>query len=267
MFRAHVALFATSAVWLLLPDAAHAQTAHRPTTHGRSAAPHHSARQHAPTAHRTTPQHAPTARRSTPQHGRSATSRSARQTTRQSQPTGRNGLSSRAPGYRYSNNTGYYPQQSGLNGYYANGYSFFNSSFNPSGQNFFGRYYYNHGYSFFDPPTDTPLPLVLPPLQGVGGPADPQQMTPPAGPLVARLNIQLPAVAEVWMDGELQPGRSATWELTSLPLPHPWSAHLFDVAARWSAGGQTFEWENKVPVVAGHTGQSLVARGYPVTTP
>jgi hypothetical protein len=74
----------------------------------------------------------------------------------------------------------------------------------------------------------------------------------------------LPAVAEVWMDGELQPGRGETWELTSQPLPHPWSAHLFDVAARWSAGGQEFEWESQVPVIAGHTGQSVVARGVPV---
>jgi hypothetical protein len=83
-------------------------------------------------------------------------------------------------------------------------------------------------------------------------------------PLVALLDVQLPAVAEVWMDGKRQPGRSATWLLNSQRLPHPWSAHLFDVAARWSVGDREFEWESKVAVVAGHIGQALVARGTPV---
>jgi hypothetical protein len=285
MFRAHVALFAASVVWPLLPDAALAQTAHRPTTHGRAAAHHQSARQHAPTAHRSTPHSRPAAPARTIQR---ATSRSQPAASRPmfqspsmfqsapmyrsapmfgsmsmfqsapaarsvplSQSAGQTGLRSRVGGYGRTLSPG--------NSYYGSGYS----SFNPSGRNLSGRYYGN-GYSFFDPPADAPLPLFVPPLQGVGGLTVPQQLSQPAGPLIARLSVQLPAAAEVWMDGELQPGRGATWELTSLPLPHPWSAHLFDVAARWTAGGQEFEWENKVPVVAGHTGQALVARGFPV---
>jgi hypothetical protein len=171
---------------------------------------------------------------------------------------GGTGPSLNIPGYSYL--------QSPLNDYYDRGSSFFSS-----GQGF---RHYTHGFGFFNPPPmSMTTPVLIPPLegvggqpvQGVGGPANRRRVAQrPLMPLVARLNVQLPAAGEVWMDGERQSGRRATWELTSLPLPHPWSAHLFDVAARWTVGGQEFEWENKVPVVAGHTGQALVARGFPV---
>jgi uncharacterized protein (TIGR03000 family) len=79
--------------------------------------------------------------------------------------------------------------------------------------------------------------------------------------LKATLVLQLPAVAEVWVDGKKQAGNpAAEWTLTS-PELKTGETHTFEVKAQWTAGGKTLEASRSVTVVAGERNRVLVVYG------
>jgi uncharacterized protein (TIGR03000 family) len=123
------------------------------------------------------------------------------------------------------------------------------------------RYYYGTG-RYLGQPAATLAPVFAAPLQGVGGGPGPARREPEAA--VARLTIEFPADARVWVDDEPVPGRGRTLTLSSPELPL-WTMHTFRVTARWEADGRSFEWERTADVLAGRASRVAVARGFTVT--
>ncbi len=83
----------------------------------------------------------------------------------------------------------------------------------------------------------------------------------PSNEFPATLVLQLPAAAEVWRDGKKVEGKAAEeWTLTSSVLKAG-EQHTFDVKARWSSGGKTYEAKRSVPVTSGNRSRLLVVSG------
>jgi uncharacterized protein (TIGR03000 family) len=82
-----------------------------------------------------------------------------------------------------------------------------------------------------------------------------------AAEVPATLKLDLPAAAEVWLDGaKLDGPASATWAIPSPPLKLG-SEFTFKIKARWTADGTAYEVERTSTVRAGGTGKLLVVRG------
>jgi uncharacterized protein (TIGR03000 family) len=111
--------------------------------------------------------------------------------------------------------------------------------------------------SFAGPVVRSPAPPVAP-LAAAGQPPVPP--APTAQP--AELRLEFPAPAEVWVDGQQQPGAAAVRVLTSPPVPAG-GRHVFNVRATWAVDGRKLEWERAVPVQAGQRGKVTVAGGFP----
>lgn len=80
----------------------------------------------------------------------------------------------------------------------------------------------------------------------------------------AALTLELPAVADVWLDGEKQPGStSATRTLRSTPLKLG-AEYTFRIRARWVEGGTNYEAAATSTVRAGERGKLTVYAGTPV---
>lgn len=111
-----------------------------------------------------------------------------------------------------------------------------------------------------------PLVLTQPPqLVGAGVPSPQlaQPLSPSAtGGQSAQLRLDLPAVADLWVDGKLYPSRSANYTLTSPPLSAG-GRHTFAIKAAWkSADGTKYEWDRSVTVAAGGHSKVAVAAGF-----
>lgn len=67
----------------------------------------------------------------------------------------------------------------------------------------------------------------------------------------ATLTVQLPAAAEVWLDGKRVKGSTAAeWALTS-PVLTPGQTYTFLVKAQWTSGGKTYEAKRAVTLGPG----------------
>lgn len=89
--------------------------------------------------------------------------------------------------------------------------------------------------------------------------ADPQ--TAMSGREEAKLVIQFPAAAEVWVGGRKADGNAKSeWTLIS-PLLAAGESHTFEVKGRWKVDGKPFEAERKVTVLAGERSRALVFSG------
>lgn len=85
-----------------------------------------------------------------------------------------------------------------------------------------------------------------------------------AAQVPATLNIELPAPAEVWLDGVKVAGDpAAVHTLTSPPLRFG-GEHTFRVTAKWTAGGTAYQAARTSTVRAGGTAKLTVVRGEPV---
>ncbi len=126
----------------------------------------------------------------------------------------------------------------------------------------FGGYGWGYGGVGMQTPVD-PAPVLAPPLQGAGGGPAPSAAAPVAALVPARLTVEFPAPAEVWVDGQKQSGENAAWTFTSSPLGAS-SSHTFDVKATWAVDGKKYEWSREVTVAAGESGRVTVSRGFPV---
>lgn len=122
------------------------------------------------------------------------------------------------------------------------------------------------------------LPFYTYPAPLYVSPFEPPNNALPARPLVGRpeptitlanefpatLTLELPAAAEVWVGGKKADGAAAAeWTLTS-PTLKAGESHKFEVRARWSSGGKTYEAERTVEVASGNRSRVLVVAGTPV---
>jgi hypothetical protein len=57
----------------------------------------------------------------------------------------------------------------------------------------------------------------------------------------AKLALQLPAAAEVWLDGKKVTGRAKEEQVLTSPVLKPTQTYTFLVKARWEKGGKTYE--------------------------
>lgn len=78
------------------------------------------------------------------------------------------------------------------------------------------------------------------------------------------LTLELPAAAELWVNGDLQSGRAKErHEVTAprLSAGETWTANL---RAEWTAGGRVYEYTTAVTLTAGDSKTLLVYSGTPV---
>ena len=76
------------------------------------------------------------------------------------------------------------------------------------------------------------------------------------------VTVTLPAAAEVWLNGTKQKGTGKTFDL-SVPDAHPGEPVKFDIRARWTANGETYDYDRSMTVEAGGRESLIVARGTP----
>lgn len=131
--------------------------------------------------------------------------------------------------------------------------------------------YYGGFYSEFYLPPLIPqprlgvVPVTPSPVVPAVNPARIAEDTDRAAALApATLTLQLPAAADVWLNGEPQASSAdATRTLSSPPL-RLGSEFKFSVRARWVEGGMTYEATPTSTVRAGERGKLTVYAGTPV---
>lgn len=80
----------------------------------------------------------------------------------------------------------------------------------------------------------------------------------------ATLTLELPAVADLWLDGEKQPSSADTTRtLVSAPLPIG-REFTFNIRAQWVENGTTYEAKKTTSIRAGERGKVAVYAGTPV---
>jgi hypothetical protein len=77
------------------------------------------------------------------------------------------------------------------------------------------------------------------------------------------VTVDLPATAELWVNGVKQPGEQASWDV-NVPVSGPTTLAL---AAKWTAGGVKYEWNRTLPVGPGDHGRLLVVSGTAASAP
>jgi uncharacterized protein (TIGR03000 family) len=104
-----------------------------------------------------------------------------------------------------------------------------------------------------------PQPMVAAPAANPARLAEDADRAAATAPAV--LTLELPAAADVWLDGEQQPSSADTTRtLTSPPLAIG-REHTFRVRARWTEGGTTYEAEKASVVRAGERGKVAIYAG------
>jgi len=77
----------------------------------------------------------------------------------------------------------------------------------------------------------------------------------------ATLTMEFPAPAEVWVNGKKGDGNATTeWTLTS-PSLKAGMEYTFQVKARWTVNGKTYEYERNVTVASGNRSRAQVIAG------
>ncbi len=129
--------------------------------------------------------------------------------------------------------------------------------------------YWGGFYSDFYSPGFFPPPQVVVAPQPVPAPVvNPARMAEDADRAAAfapaTLTLELPAVADVWLDGEKQASSAdATRTLKSPPLKLG-AEYTFRIRARWTESGTTYETTPTSTVRAGERGKLTVYAGTPV---
>lgn len=122
---------------------------------------------------------------------------------------------------------------------------------------------YGGWFPYYPYAVPVPAPVVVVPP----APAMPERTEPTivlANEFPATLTVEFPAAAEVWVNGTRAEGAAATeWTLKS-PVLKAGGSYTFEVKARWTAGGKTYEAERSVQVAGGNRSRVLVVAGTPV---
>lgn len=135
---------------------------------------------------------------------------------------------------------------------------------NPPGFPFSGVWW--GGYGFGNPYALIPVVPVVP-VVPVPVPVPQPRRRPEPPPVIpsnefpAVLVLELPAPGEVWVnDHKAEGGPAAEWTLTSPVLPAG-GEYTFDVKARWTTDGKTYESRRAVTVAGGRRSRLLVLAG------
>jgi len=126
---------------------------------------------------------------------------------------------------------------------------------------FWGGYFPFYGYGYGGGyPVEVPVPVPVPVIvQGEPPPAVPPDAISGEAPAV--LTLQFPGAAEIWVAGKKGGGEPSTeWTLTS-PAQKTGTDFAFEVKARWTTGGRTYEYSRTVTVAAGNRSRALVVSG------
>jgi uncharacterized protein (TIGR03000 family) len=166
------------------------------------------------------------------------------------------------------NNTGFLPIVPVTYGFYGYGYPY-------------GGYPFGAGYPFnnIQPQNGyTPVPDYIPatgsvpnyyapaassaPTRSAGGIYSvPQTETTPAKELSATLTLQLPVAGEVWLNGKKVSSEKSDEQVLTSPVMKPNEQYKFNVKARWTYKGKTYETERAVTLDAGERSRLLVVSG------
>ena len=106
------------------------------------------------------------------------------------------------------------------------------------------------------PPPPNPVPLIG------AGKTDGVQVAV-SGVLPARLTVRLPVAGELWVDGKKQDQKAAEYTVTSPPVAAGRS-HRFQVKARWTFDGTTYQADRTIDVAAGDRSAVTLVSGDPV---
>lgn len=124
--------------------------------------------------------------------------------------------------------------------------------------------WYNSGFpypGYVAPPPVEVAPAQALPLPAARRPQSTEPFVPPANEFPATLVMEFPAAAEVWVNGKTQDGDAKKeWTLTS-PTLKPGGEYTFEVKARWTAGGKTYEYARSAAVAGGQRTKAVVVSG------
>lgn len=112
--------------------------------------------------------------------------------------------------------------------------------------------FYDYGYY-----NAAPLVLQVP----APAPVRPEPTVVLANEFPATLTLQFPAAAEVWLNGAAVPGEAAEERVLASRVLKPGEQFVFDVKARWTAGGKTYESLRTVTLGSGDRSRLLVVSG------
>ena len=77
----------------------------------------------------------------------------------------------------------------------------------------------------------------------------------------ATLTVQFPGAAEVWLDGKKVEGAAAQERVLTSPTLRAGDTYTFDIKARWTKGGKTYEATRKATLTSGDRSRLLILAG------
>jgi uncharacterized protein (TIGR03000 family) len=92
-------------------------------------------------------------------------------------------------------------------------------------------------------------------------PSEPERNAVLANEFPAKLTLQFPAAAEVWLDGKKVDGMSAEEQVLTSRVLKPGEQYTFVVKGRWTSGGKTYETERKVTLGPGDRSRLMILSG------
>jgi uncharacterized protein (TIGR03000 family) len=125
------------------------------------------------------------------------------------------------------------------------GYGYGYGGYDPTVNSATSGAYFTYGNTSYTTESPSPIPVY-------GGPRTPYGPTPPSTPLSALLKVQVPADAEVWLEGRKMSSVGAHRLYRSPPL-NPAKGYVYEVRARWNFDGKSVEDVRQVSIRAGAT--------------
>jgi hypothetical protein len=122
-----------------------------------------------------------------------------------------------------------------------------------------GYFPWSFGPGYGYPLVVVPLVPTVPPVAGATRQSEPT--IPLSGEAPAWLTVQFPAPAEIWVDGQKQPGEPRAEHVLRSPVLQPSQTHTLEIHARWWADGKTYAAQRTVTLGAGQRSRLLVVSG------
>jgi len=136
----------------------------------------------------------------------------------------------------------------------------FYPTYAPGFFSYFGSPYYPYLNPWGVAPTYVvPVPLDFGPAVAVR-PEAPTSIAL-ANEFPATLTLQLPASGEVWLNGKRTSESSSEEHVLTSPVLKTGERYVFDLKARWTAGGKTYETTRLVTVGTGDKSRIIIVSG------
>jgi uncharacterized protein (TIGR03000 family) len=95
----------------------------------------------------------------------------------------------------------------------------------------------------------------------VGVVTRPQPAVVLANQFPATLTLQFPSSAEVWLNGKKLEGAASDERVLTSPVLKTGERYTFDVKARWTTGGKTYETKRNIALGSGDRSRLLIVSG------